>query len=55
MRDRRARKEKGNGEDYYAVEQDHNGLWFVLNYNEFPVSPAFEREEEAERWMDRHV
>lgn len=32
------------------IDQDYNGLWFVLNQEGFPVSPAFATEAEAEMW-----
>lgn len=34
--------------EYYYIEQDHNGLWFVLNSSSFPISQAFATREEAE-------
>lgn len=39
--------------DYVA--QDYNGLWFVLNHDGFPVSPAFATEIEALVWIGNTI
>lgn len=38
---------------YYYVEQDYNGLWFVLNENGFPISQAFASRGEADLELKR--
>lgn len=40
-------------EDY--IDQDYNGLWFVLNHDGFPVSPAFKHREEAVAWKNQLI
>lgn len=35
------------------VKQDHNGLWFILNADGFPISNAYENEYEAKAELRR--
>lgn len=37
------------------VEQDYNGLWFVVNNDGFPVSHAFATEAEALAWIGNSI
>ena len=37
------------------VEMDYNGLWFVLNHDGFPISPAFSTEGEALAWIGNSI
>lgn len=40
-------------EDY--IDQDYNGLWFVLTPDGFPFSPAFVSREEAVEWKNQLI
>lgn len=40
-------------EDY--IDQDYNGLWFVLTPDGFPFSPAFATREEADEWKKQLI
>jgi len=37
------------------IDQDYNGLWFVLNHDGFPISPAFKHREEAVAWKNQLI
>ena len=55
----RTEKEAKGTEDYTPpedyIDQDYNGLWFVLNHDGFPVSPGFQHREEAVEWKNQLI
>jgi hypothetical protein len=37
----------------FDIQMDYNGLWFVTNAEGFPISQAFETEQEAKTHLER--